>query len=105
MFDSPGLEWLPSGLYSTRSIPVVKSLYPLWDNPELMREVKEGRYFLPGTATGERETLITSPLNAEPQYVARMPTPSPWHFWGRSSRRCSSCCWCPAPMAPRPWRG
>ncbi|GAD58699.1 cbb3-type cytochrome c oxidase subunit I [Brevundimonas sp. BAL450] len=82
VFDSPGLEWLPSGLYSTRSIPVVKSLYPLWDNPELMREVKEGRYFLPGTATGERETLITSPLNAEPQYVARMPTPSPWHFWG-----------------------
>jgi cytochrome c oxidase subunit I+III len=29
VYDGPGLEWLPSGLYSTRSIPVVTSLYPL----------------------------------------------------------------------------
>ncbi|MBA4000523.1 cbb3-type cytochrome c oxidase subunit I [Brevundimonas sp.] len=79
--DAPGLEWLPSGTYSLRSIPVVKSLYPLWDQPELNRTVPEGRWFLPGTVTGERETLITSPLNAEPQYMARIPRPSPWHFW------------------------
>src|SRR5690606_7528998 len=25
------LEWLPSGLYQTRSIPIVRSLVPLWD--------------------------------------------------------------------------
>src|SRR3546814_4787724 len=61
------LEWLPTGLYSTRSIPVVRSRSPLWDNPELAREVEEGRHFLPNSATGLRETLITSPVRAEPQ--------------------------------------
>ncbi len=81
VYGGPGLEWLPTGLYSVRSIPVVKSLYPLWDQPGLAEEVEQGRYFLPRTATGERETLVTSPLNAEPQYLARMPRPSPWHFW------------------------
>lgn len=79
--DAPGLEWLPTGLYSSRSIPVVKSLYPLWDDPKLAKDVEAGRYFLPRTATGERETLVTSTLNAEPQYLQRMPDPSAWHVW------------------------
>jgi cytochrome c oxidase subunit I+III len=73
------LEWLPTGLYSTRSIPRVTSRYPLWDDPNLSRDVEEGRYFLPRTATGLRETIITSPLRAEPQYVQSMPGPSAWH--------------------------
>ena len=72
------LEWLPTGMYSTRSIPLVKSREPLWDDPALCDDVKEGRYFLPGSATGLRETLITSPINAEPQYIQIMPGPSPW---------------------------
>src|SRR5690606_3250213 len=38
-------------------------------------------YFLPNTATGERETIVTSTLNAEPQYLQRMPAPSAWHVW------------------------
>ena len=79
--DGPGLEWLPTGLYSVRSVPVVKSLYPLWDQPELARDVEAGRYFLPNAATRERETIVTSPLNAEPQYLLRMPRPSGWHVW------------------------
>ena len=72
------LEWLPTGLYSTRSIPLVTSRDPLWDRPELSQEVAEGRYFLPNSATGRRETLITSAVMAEPQYVQLMPGPSPW---------------------------
>ncbi|WP_097093072.1 cbb3-type cytochrome c oxidase subunit I [Novosphingobium sp. Chol11] len=74
------LEWLPTGLYSTRSIPVVKSLEPLWDDPELAENVEAGRYFLPGSATGLRETIVTSPLRAEPQYLQIMPGPSVWPF-------------------------
>ncbi len=74
------LEWLPTGLYSSRSIPVVHSLDPLWDDPKLARDVEQGRYFLPGSATGERETIVTSPLRAEPQYVQWMPGPSAWPF-------------------------
>ncbi len=70
------LEWLPTGLYSVRSIPLVKSREPLWDDPGLAEDVEQGRYFLPGTATGLRETIITSPVNAEPQYLQLMPGPS-----------------------------
>ncbi|PXA97597.1 cytochrome ubiquinol oxidase subunit I [Nostoc sp. 3335mG] len=72
------LEWLPTELYSTRSIPLVKSGQPIWDDPKLAEDVKQGRYFLPRSATGLRETLVTSPINAEPQYLQLMPGPSPW---------------------------
>jgi cytochrome c oxidase subunit I+III len=76
--DGGTLEWLPTGLYSSRSIPVVRSRQPLWDDPALARDADEGRYFLPGAATGNRETLVTSPLRAEPEYLQIMPGPSPW---------------------------
>ncbi|WP_338242554.1 cbb3-type cytochrome c oxidase subunit I [Aurantiacibacter hainanensis] len=72
------LEWLPTGMYSTRSIPLVRSREPLWDDPDVCDDVKEGRYFLPNSVTGLRETVITSPVNAEPQYLQIMPGPSPW---------------------------
>ena len=72
------LEWLPTGLYSTRSIPVVRSRQPLWDQKNLSQEVEKGRYFLPNAPTGRRETMITSPLRAEPEYIEIMPGPSPW---------------------------
>ena len=81
VYDGPGLEWLPAELYSVRSIPVVKSLYPLWDQKTLARDVKAGRYFLPGAPTGGRETLVTSPVEAEPQHLLPMPKPSGWHVW------------------------
>ena len=74
------LEWLPTGLYSTRSIPVVKSRDPLWDDPAMCEDVAQGRYLLPNAPTGLRETIITSPINAEPEYLQIMPGPSPWPF-------------------------
>jgi cytochrome c oxidase subunit I+III len=79
--DGGGLEWLPTGLYSTAAFPIVTSLYPLWDQPKLARDVEAGRYFLPNAPTGGRETLVTSPLNAEPQQLLPMPRPSGWHVW------------------------
>lgn len=78
--DAGTLEWLPSALYSTRSIPIVTAREPLWADPALSKNVEEGRYFLPGTATGRRESLITSPWRAEPQYIEIMPGPSVWPF-------------------------
>jgi cytochrome c oxidase subunit I+III len=81
VYDGPGLEWLPNDLYSVRSIPVVTSLYPLWDQRGLARDVEAGRYFLPDNPTGGRETIVTSPMNAEPQFLLRMPKPSGWHVW------------------------
>jgi cytochrome c oxidase subunit I+III len=69
------LEWLPSGTYSSRSIPIVASREPLWDQPNLAADVEAGRYYLPGAATGGRDTLVTSPVEARPQWVLRMPMP------------------------------
>ncbi|MFN3387781.1 MAG: cbb3-type cytochrome c oxidase subunit I [Allosphingosinicella sp.] len=78
VYQGGTLEWLPTGLYSARSIPVVRSRQPLWDDPNICKDVEEGRYFLPNAPTGHRETLITSPMRAEPQYLQIMPGPSPW---------------------------
>ncbi|WP_353645286.1 cytochrome c oxidase subunit I [Mesorhizobium sp. WSM2239] len=69
------LEWLPNDVYSTRSIPLVTSREPIWDQPNLAEDVREGRYFLPNAPTGGRETIVTSPIDARPQYVIQMPGP------------------------------
>jgi cytochrome c oxidase subunit I+III len=42
----------------------------------LREEVDRGQYYLPGVATGERETIVTSPIDARPDYLLRLPGPS-----------------------------
>jgi cytochrome c oxidase subunit I+III len=69
------LEWLPTGVYGTRSIPIVETREPLWDQPGLAEDVKAGRYYLPGIAAGARETIMTSVIEAQPQWLLRMPMP------------------------------
>jgi cytochrome c oxidase subunit I+III len=69
------LEWLPNDVYSTRSIPFVTSREPIWDQPNIAEDVREGRYFLPNAPTGGRETIVTSPVDARPQYIIQMPGP------------------------------
>ena len=70
------LEWLPSDNYQTRSIPRVTGRDPLWEQPGLAQQIEDGRWYLPGAPTGRRETLVTSAVEAEPQYVAIVPGPS-----------------------------
>ena len=84
-FENPGnvwnagtLEWMRTDTYGTRSIPEVDSRYPLWTRPELIEETDQGRYYLPGTLTGMREALVTSPIDARPVYVMQVPGP----HWG-----------------------
>ena len=72
-WNAATLEWLPSEDYGNRSIVRVASNNPLWDQPELAREVEEGRHYLPHTATGRRETIATSPIAAEPRYLLVLP--------------------------------
>jgi cytochrome c oxidase subunit I+III len=72
-WNAPTLEWLPSEDYGNRSIPRIDSIDPLWDRPELVREVEEGGHYLPRTATGARETIATSPVAAAPRYVLILP--------------------------------
>ena len=61
-----------------RSIPIVKSREPLWDQPNLAQDVDAGRYYLPGAPTGGRETVVTSPIDARPLYILQMPAGS-WY--------------------------
>jgi cytochrome c oxidase subunit I+III len=75
VWNAGTLEWLPNGNYSSRSIPTVTSAYPLWDQAGLAKEVEEGRHYLPGSATGGRDTLVTSAIDAKPQWVLRLPMP------------------------------
>jgi cytochrome c oxidase subunit I+III len=70
------LEWLPNGSYASRSIPRVGSRYPIWDQHNLADDVEAGHYYLPGAPTGTRETLVTSPVDAHPQYVMQLPGPA-----------------------------
>ena len=76
------LEWLPNENYAARSIPIIRSREPLWDDPDLVENVNAGRYYLPGTVTGRRETIITSPVDAVPQYLQILPGPSWGHVLG-----------------------
>ena len=75
LWNAPSLEWLPNDVYGTRSIPHVKSRYPLWAQPNLPEDVEAGRYYLPGAPTGGRETLATSAIDTEPEFVMRLPQP------------------------------
>ncbi len=72
-WNAPTLEWLPNEDYGARSIPEVTSRDPLWTNPALAREVEAGRHWLPGTTSGGRETLITSPHAAAPRHLLVLP--------------------------------
>ncbi|VWX62852.1 Cytochrome B561 [Burkholderiales bacterium 8X] len=74
------LEWLPTREYGVYSIPEIRSRDPLWDQPELPREVEGGRHWLPGTAFGGRETLVTSVRDARPLHLLRLPTDGWWPF-------------------------
>jgi cytochrome c oxidase subunit I+III len=70
------LEWLPTDNFATRSIPRVESREPLWDQPTLAAEVDSGQHYLPGVATGGRETIVTSAIDARPEYLLRLPGPT-----------------------------
>jgi cytochrome c oxidase subunit I+III len=80
VWNAGTLEWLPNGNYSNRSVPIVTSRDPLWDQPNLAKDVEAGHYYLPNAPTGGRETIVTSPIEAKPQWLLQMPYPSLDHF-------------------------
>src|SRR5688500_2199634 len=69
------VEWLaemPSPPWGVRSIPEIDSRYPLWDQPNFMRDVDEGRFYLPDAEEGRRETLVTTAVDAIPVQCLRL---------------------------------
>ncbi|HKO50580.1 MAG TPA: cytochrome c oxidase subunit I [Polyangiaceae bacterium] len=73
------LEWvqeMPGKPWGIRSIPEIDSRYPLWDQPNLLRDIDQGRFYLPDAEEGLRETIVTSVIDARPQQCQRLPGPS-----------------------------
>jgi cytochrome c oxidase subunit I+III len=68
------LEWIsePEENWGVRSIPIISSRYPIWDQPGLIDDIKAGRFYLPDAKSGKRETLVTSVLDATPLYCLRV---------------------------------
>jgi cytochrome c oxidase subunit I+III len=73
------LEWLqemPGKSWGVRSIPEIDSRYPLWDQPNFVRDVDEGRFYLPDAEEGKLEMIVTSVIDAKPIQCMRIPGPS-----------------------------
>ncbi len=73
------MEWLaemPDKPWGVRSIPEIDGRYPLWDQPNFIRDVDQGRFYLPDAEELKRETLITSPVDAQPMQCLRVPGPT-----------------------------
>src|SRR5690606_40511385 len=71
-----GVQEMPGQAWGIRSIPEIDSRYPLWEQPNLERDVDEGRFYLPDAEEGERETIVSSVVDATPQQCMRLPGPS-----------------------------
>jgi cytochrome c oxidase subunit I+III len=70
------LEWtqqMPAEPWGMRSIPEIDSRYPLWDQPNLTRDLDQGRFYLPDAEEEKRETLISSTIDAQPIQCQRLP--------------------------------
>lgn len=70
------LEWLqemPGQPWGVRSIPEIDSRYPLWDQPNIIRDYDEGRFYLPDAEEEKRETIVTSVIDAQPEQCQRLP--------------------------------
>ena len=80
-WDAPTLEWAtpsPPPAYNFERIPIVGSRHPLWEDrlPE-----GSGRTILDGPELDRgRDTFGTSPLDAQPDEILRMPEDTPWPF-------------------------
>jgi cytochrome c oxidase subunit I+III len=72
------LEWLqempedPGSMFD----PEIDSRYPLWDQPNFVRDVDEGRFYLSGVEEGKREMRVTSVIGAKPVQCLRIPGPT-----------------------------
>ncbi len=73
------LEWaqeVEGQPWGIRSIPEIDGRYPIWEQPNLLRDIDEGRFYLPDAEEGKRETILTSVIDAQPKQCLRLPGPS-----------------------------
>ncbi len=74
------LEWatpISSPNYGFASIPIVKTRYPLADDPDLPVKIARGEGYLADTTRNRRETLIVSTARGDPNQIVVLPGNSP----------------------------
>ena len=73
-WGSGTLEFIsePDETWGVRSVPIITSRYPVWDQPNLIEKMRAARYFLPDAKSGARETLVTTVLDARPVQCLRV---------------------------------
>jgi cytochrome c oxidase subunit I+III len=84
LWNAGTLEWvqeIPGKPWGIRSIPEIDSRYPLWDQPNFLRDVDQGRFYLPDAEEGKRESILTSVIDARPQQCIRLPGPTFITLW------------------------
>jgi cytochrome c oxidase subunit I+III len=75
------LEWairMPPSPYNFVSLPDCPTRHPLWERPDLPREIAEGRHALSTTDHGRRETWGSDPLTGQVREVIHLPGNSWW---------------------------
>jgi len=83
-WDAGTLEFshdVPEEAWGVRSVPYVTSRYPLWDQPKLVERMDAGRYYLADSPDHQRETIVTSVIDAKPIYVQRVTGPAWITIW------------------------
>jgi cytochrome c oxidase subunit I+III len=78
------LEWavrMPPSPYNFVSLPECPTRHPLWENPELPREIAEGRHALSTTNHGRRETWGSDPTTGRVREIIHLPGNSWWPFY------------------------
>ncbi|MHA6345738.1 cytochrome c oxidase subunit I [Roseivivax sp. CAU 1761] len=78
------LEWahdVPDMKWGVRSIPYITSRYPLWEQPQIVERMDAGRFYLPDSEEGHRETLITTVIDARPVAIQRVTGPAWVTVW------------------------
>ncbi|WP_323764435.1 cytochrome c oxidase subunit I [Marinovum sp.] len=78
------LEWahdVPEEAWGVRAVPYITSRYPLWEQPKFLERLDDGRFYIPDTPEGKRETIVTSAVDAEPQAVVPITGPAWVTLW------------------------
>ncbi|MEX2496683.1 MAG: cytochrome c oxidase subunit I [Woeseia sp.] len=73
------LEWLqrmPGENWGVRSVPLVSTRYPLWEQENFVADIDAGRFYLPDAEEGKRETIVSTVADARPLQCLRVPGPS-----------------------------
>lgn len=83
-WQADSLEWslaMPPTAYNFLSLPEAPTRHPLWNSPELVQTIAEGRHGLARISYAQRETWGTDAVTGERREVIHLPGNSWWPFF------------------------